>query len=484
MAGFGINNANITFDDSASSGAPTTGVIAGNVNYRPTNAAPADTFPAPAPAPSTSTTLADAFVGTDANGVWRLFVFDDATGDIGSINGGWSLTITTEEVSEPTTTSVTSLLNPSLTGASVTFTATVTSGGSPVSTGTVTFTEGGTTLAGPVALNAAGQASFSTSTLAEGSHLITAAYSGSTGFLTSSGSVTQVVDTPTTTPATGMWCNTGPITVPAQGPATPYPSRITISGAGQSVTRVTVQLGGVSHQVPFDLDVLLVGPAGQNIVLMSDVGGNANTTNVTLTFADSAGGTIPAGGPLTSGTFRPSDDDSQAADLAFPAPAPAASTATALSTFNGSNPNGIWSLFVLDDASGDSGSIGGGWCLNISTAAVTQTALASSANPSTFGQAVTFTATVTSAGSPASEGTVTFTEGATTLAANVALNAQGQATFTTSALTVGAHTITATYSGSPPNFLDSSAQLTQSVTPATTTTASLRRSTRRSSASR
>ena len=171
------------------------------------------------------------------------------------------------------------------------------------------------------------------------------------------------------------------------------------------------------------------------------------------------------------GTFRPSDDDSQAADVAFPAPAPAPSTATALATFNGSNPNGVWSLFVVDDAGADAGSIGGGWCLNISSAAITQTALASSANPSSFGQAVTFTATVTSAGNPVGAGTVTFTEGATTLAANVALNAQGQATFTTSALTVGPHTITATYSGSPPNFLDSSAQLTQSVTPATTTTA-------------
>ena len=254
-----------------------------------------------------------------------------------------------------TSTAVTSSLNPSTTGASVTFTATVTSGGSPVTAGTVTFTEGTTTLAANVALNAQGQATFTTSALTEAHapdhRARTAARPGSSP---ARGTVTQVVDTPTTTPATGMWCNTGPISVSAAaGPATPYPSRITVSGAGQSTTRVTVQLGGVSHQVPVDFDVLLVGPAGQNIMLMSDVGGNANTTNVTLTFADSAGGTIPAGGPLTSGTFRPSDDDSQAADVAFPAPAPAPSTATALATFNGSNPNGIWSLFVVDDAGAD-----------------------------------------------------------------------------------------------------------------------------------
>ena len=34
--------------------------------------------------------LAD-FVGTNANGVWSLYVFDDVGGDIGNFNGGWTL---------------------------------------------------------------------------------------------------------------------------------------------------------------------------------------------------------------------------------------------------------------------------------------------------------------------------------------------------------------------------------------------------------
>ena len=57
------------------------------------------------------------------------------------------------------------------------------------------------------------------------------------------------------------------------GAATPYPSRITVSGAGTATTLVTVQLGSVSHQVPVDFDIMLVAPTGQNLMLMSDVGG-------------------------------------------------------------------------------------------------------------------------------------------------------------------------------------------------------------------
>ena len=58
--------------------------------------------------------------------------------------------------------------------------------------------------------------------------------------------------------------------------------------------------------------------------------------------------------------------------------------------------------------------------------------------------AVTFVATVAAAGTPS--GTVTFLDDGTTLA-TVALDGSGTATLTTSALAVGSHSITATYSG-------------------------------------
>ncbi|HSC11665.1 MAG TPA: Ig-like domain repeat protein, partial [Rhodanobacteraceae bacterium] len=116
---------------------------------------------------------------------------------------------TSQIVNTATTTALASSLNPSTFGSSVTFTATVNAGASLVTTGSVTFIEGGTcasptaTLAGPTALNGSGQAAFSTSSVAVGSHTVVACYGGSSGapnFLAASnGSVTQVVNTATTT---------------------------------------------------------------------------------------------------------------------------------------------------------------------------------------------------------------------------------------------------------------------------------------------
>ena len=73
------------------------------------------------------------------------------------------------------------------------------------------------------------------------------------------------------------------------------------------------------------------------------------------------------------------------------------------------------------------------------------TALKSSVNPSSPGQAVTFTATVSASG-PAPTGTVTFTEGSHTLG-TVTLSG-GTASLTTSTLSTGNHNIRASYSGS------------------------------------
>jgi streptogramin lyase len=78
----------------------------------------------------------------------------------------------------------------------------------------------------------------------------------------------------------------------------------------------------------------------------------------------------------------------------------------------------------------------------------TTTTITSSANPSVFGQAVTFTATVsaTPPGSGTPTGTVTFFDNGTAMGAG-SLNGSGVATFTTSTLSLGTHPITASYAG-------------------------------------
>jgi uncharacterized repeat protein (TIGR03803 family) len=92
--------------------------------------------------------------------------------------------------------------------------------------------------------------------------------------------------------------------------------------------------------------------------------------------------------------------------------------------------------------------------------ATTTTVLASSQNPSTVGQSVTFTASVAPELSGTVKGTVTFYDGTTALK-TVTLSG-GAAKFTTSTLASGSHTITATYNGSS-SFTGSSASLTQTV---------------------
>src|ERR1700687_3033373 len=101
----------------------------------------------------------------------------------------------------------------------------------------------------------------------------------------------------------------------------------------------------------------------------------------------------------------------------------------------------------------------------------TTTTLSSSPTPSTFGQSVAFTATVTSgAGVPA--GTVTLTEGSTVLASGVTVDGAGHAAFSTAALAVGGHVITAAFTGGSgwANSSGNDSGSPQVVNPAATTT--------------
>ena len=95
---------------------------------------------------------------------------------------------------DTTTTAIVSSANPSDFGQSVTFTATVSANvpGSGTPTGTVTFMDGSIKL-GTVALSG-GSALYSTTKLSTGSHTIAANYNGSNSFITSTASLSQVVD--------------------------------------------------------------------------------------------------------------------------------------------------------------------------------------------------------------------------------------------------------------------------------------------------
>jgi subtilisin-like proprotein convertase family protein len=154
--------------------------------------------------------------------------------------------------------------------------------------------------------------------------------------------------------------NPGSISIPNSGTATPYPSTINVAGATGTLADVNVSLFGFTHTFPDDIDILLVGPAGQKLLLMSDVGGSNDVSGVNLVFDDSAASSLPNSGQITSGTFKPTNFGGSDT---FGSPAPGGPYSSTLSVFQNTAPNGTWSLYVVDDSSSDSGSFSGGWGL-------------------------------------------------------------------------------------------------------------------------
>ncbi len=155
------------------------------------------------------------------------------------------------------------------------------------------------------------------------------------------------------------------ITINDNAAATPYPSTITVSGIDGVISKATLTLSNVAHTFPKDIDVLLVGPAGQKVSLLSHVGSGYPITNVTLTFDDTAVNYLAPSNPIVSGTYKPTV---LAFGSFFASPAPPGPYSTNLASFNGTNPNGSWSLYVVDDTSFNMGSIGG-WSLSLTTTA-------------------------------------------------------------------------------------------------------------------
>jgi hypothetical protein len=92
-------------------------------------------------------------------------------------------------------------------------------------------------------------------------------------------------------------------------------------------------------------------------MVMSDAGAaGIDPGTPDLRFSDQAAAPVPA--TVATGTWLPTDDDSDMLDAdAFPAPFPAAPQWSSLTSLNGTNPNGAWSLYVADDTALDGGTI-------------------------------------------------------------------------------------------------------------------------------
>jgi Immunoglobulin I-set domain/Proprotein convertase P-domain len=159
----------------------------------------------------------------------------------------------------------------------------------------------------------------------------------------------------------GTWTNNdGAITIRDFTFAAPYPSTNLVRCAPKTISQLRVTLFGLSHGFPDDIDLALVAPNGQGIKLMSDTGGSGGNAlnNITLVFDDAAPGLLPNAGFINPGTYRPTDvNEGVALPDNFPSPGPAAgfAYATNFAQFLGSNPNGTWKLFVVDDHGGQQG---------------------------------------------------------------------------------------------------------------------------------
>jgi hypothetical protein len=113
----------------------------------------------------------------------------------------------------------------------------------------------------------------------------------------------------------------------------------------------------------------MVGPAGQNVMLISDAGGSIRLNNITLGFDDAAAASLPHTTSIASGTYKPTNYAGGSGDTdSFPSPAPITTPGVLLSAYNNTNPNGTWNLFVLNEWSSGRGTITGGWSISIATA--------------------------------------------------------------------------------------------------------------------
>ena len=383
---------------------------------------------------------------------------------------------------------MTSSVDPTDFGQSVTFTANVsaTAPATGTPTGLVIFYDGTTAIDTETLVD--GSATYSTSALAAGGHAITIRYTGDAEFVGgTSTAITQTVDQASTTTAVTPSDNpsvygesetfTATVSSVSPGSGTPagqltfYDGTMAVDtenlvNGTASYTTSSLTLGGhtITAQYLGSTDFIASTSTAFTQTVSQDgsktfLSASANPTSLgqSVTFSVTVIAATPGSGtPTGSVTFY---DGATAIDSETLANGKAGFTTSSLAMgshtisavyggdtdFTGSSSPTVAEIVKQDGAT---------------------TAVTSSTNPTVHGQSVTFTATVTATppatGTPS--GTVTFYDGTTLVDTETLVG--GIATYTTSSLAVGGHAITVQYAGDA-NFTSStSAVLNQTVNPA------------------
>jgi Bacterial Ig-like domain (group 3)/Beta-propeller repeat len=214
---------------------------------------------------------------------------------------------------QATTTLLSSSPNPSTVGQTVTFTATVTvPQGAGVASGTIAFLEG-TVALGMGTLNGDGLATFSTTALAAGDHIITAAYDGDNSFaVSSSNPVDETIDAPALTATT-----------------TALTASPTSAGLGQPVTFTAIVASSAqalaTGDATFTLDGVAQAPSALSIVNGQDA---ATLTLDALTTGNHVVTAVYDG----DGSFAASSSNAVNVTINAPVPTPTTTTLTASPT--------------------------------------------------------------------------------------------------------------------------------------------------------
>jgi hypothetical protein len=372
----------------------------------------------------------------------------------------------TANVNQASTTMLMATPSNPVSGQQVTLTATVTaSTGTGTPTGSVQFFSG-STLLGTEALNSSGVAVLQTTRLVAGTPTLTATYGGDSTFAGSpstavmltvakadTSTVASVVPNPSNTGATVTLNAT--VTAASPGSGTPTGTVQFMNGSTVLGTATLVSNGTASTTTS-----ALTAPTNSiTAVYQGDTNFNSSTSPVFTQTVLPATTTTVASSPSPAVVGQPV---TLTAGVSSTAGVPDGT----VQFFNGSTSlgtatlsNGVASIVTTklpfgfntvtaayQGSTSFSPSTSTGITVTI-TQASTTTSLTASPNPASLGKTVTLTAKVMpsppSTGGPTPTGSITFMDGSNFLGTATLTNAV--ATFTTSSLTVGTHSITAIY---------------------------------------